>query len=258
MLDFALLLVAGLCQLALAILGFWPSARPPKKTFVLIGLIGVGAIIWSGVRSGKVQGIIADGVQKIEAKLHVTPQGDETEVFFQCEWSLLPKLMPASGELFIYQTNSVSSVEALRTFGGGALGKMFGPAGSELRWSNDNTKQAIGEKCELFNYGSGPIFDVVLTFDVALQNAIPQGSGSQTGGEIAGTGKWIVPISKVDEGRSNPFEFYFFNRYWPYFIQINPTPSATFIRSSNADRQTVKVISSAHDQPIFLDPGDVK
>ena len=79
MLDFALLLVAGLCQLALGLLGLRVSVHPPKKTmrgryefaFLLIGVIGLLAIVWSGIRSVNVQGAIAQGVEKIETKLGI-------------------------------------------------------------------------------------------------------------------------------------------------------------------------------------------
>ncbi len=79
MFDFALLFVAGVCQLALGIIGLRVSTRPPKKAdrsryelaFLVIGAAGLAAIVWSGLRSTSVQSGIADGVEKIEAKLGI-------------------------------------------------------------------------------------------------------------------------------------------------------------------------------------------
>jgi hypothetical protein len=257
-LDLVLLFVAALCQLALGFLGFRASVPPPKWTFVLVGLVGVGAIVWSGYRSGNVQGLIADGVQKIQQKLQITASSDETEVYFQCDWTPMPKLMPASGEINVFEPSAGDPLGALKTFGGANLGKQFGPPGGELRWSNDGKAFVDGHKCQLFNYGNGPLFDIVLTFDVALREVVKNVGGGESTGKILENGKWIADIPKLDEGRTNPFEFYFFNRFWPYFIQIDPTPSATFIRSNDAARQTVNVISSAHNQPIFLNPAEIK
>ncbi|MGA2313747.1 MAG: hypothetical protein ABSF87_15475, partial [Xanthobacteraceae bacterium] len=59
------------------------------------------------------------------------------------------------------------------------------------------------------------------------------------------------------EGAGNPFVFYFFNRFWPFFVQIDLPPSASFIRSNNAPRQSIEVLSAAHNQPIWLNPGDL-
>jgi hypothetical protein len=78
--DFILLLVAAACQLALGLLGFLVTVRSSKKTqrgryevaFVVIGIIGLGAIIWGGARSANVQSGIFDGIQKIEAQLGIS------------------------------------------------------------------------------------------------------------------------------------------------------------------------------------------
>ena len=77
MFDFLLLLIAGVCQLALGVLGFRLSAHRATKAqksryewvFIIIGLIGLGTIVWSGTRSVNVQNGIAVGIEKIEAKL---------------------------------------------------------------------------------------------------------------------------------------------------------------------------------------------
>jgi hypothetical protein len=121
-----------------------------------------------------------------------------------------------------------------------------------MKWG---TSSLFAQKCDLFNYGHAPIFKVSLTFDVALREAIKNDSGTGfTSGKFLETGKWLMTIGKIDEGRSNPFEFYFQNRMWPYFIQIGRTPSATFITDADGPQQSAKVISDSPNAPMFLDP----
>jgi hypothetical protein len=260
MLDVALLIAAGLCQLALAYLGFRISIKPAKKgakqfqliAFGLIGFVGVVAIVWSGIRSASVQDTIKVGIDKLVAKSDGTNQTDDAKLYFQCDWTAMPKVMPLSGEIFVFEPLTPNPMPELI---GANLGRLFAPVGSDVTWSTkDKPTPDYGHKCQLFNYGSGPVFDVALAFDVVVRQDIANDSG-HIGGEIVQSGQWTVPIPKVDQGVSNPFVFYFFNPLWRYFIQIDPTPSATFIRSNEAERQTIKVISSTH-QPIFLNPAD--
>jgi hypothetical protein len=73
MLDVLLLTVAGVCQLALAYLGFRVAARPPKKpqrpileiAFGAIGIIGFVAIVWSGIRSSTIQEATRDMTREV-------------------------------------------------------------------------------------------------------------------------------------------------------------------------------------------------
>ena len=79
MFDFLLLLVAGACQLALGVLGLDLAVRRTTRVqkhyyelaFVTLGLIGLGALVWSGARSTNVQNGIAAGVEQIKAKIGV-------------------------------------------------------------------------------------------------------------------------------------------------------------------------------------------
>jgi hypothetical protein len=263
MFDFVLLAIAGFCQLALGVLGFRVSFHPPNKAlkgpyelaFLVIGLIGLGAIVWSGIRSVNVQRVIADGVEKIEAKLGIMKVAEETKLFIQCDWAVMPKAMPPSGEIFVFEPHSINLSQGLMY--GASLGKHFAPAGSQVTWK-DNEGPAFGNKCEVFDYGSGPVFDVNLTFDVSTRKVIVNEGGGKSSGDKIQSGQWIVPIPKIDEGANNPFVFYFFNRFWPLFVQIDLPPSASSIKSNNAPRQSIEVVSAAHNQPIFLNPGDLK
>ncbi len=72
MLDIGLVLAAGFCQLVLAVIGFPVSTRPPEtrigrlqSAFILAGLIGCAAIVWSGIRSASLQAAIEEGIDKL-------------------------------------------------------------------------------------------------------------------------------------------------------------------------------------------------
>jgi len=83
MVDLILLALAAMCQFVLGVLGFRVSTHPPKKAhrtryeivFIVTGLFGVGAIVWSGVRSLTVQETIAAGIRKIEFQLGIADNG---------------------------------------------------------------------------------------------------------------------------------------------------------------------------------------
>ncbi len=264
MLDFILLLVAGLSQLALGVLGLRVSVWPPKKkvhkgrywlAFLCIGVIGLGALVWSGYRSVQVQDAIVDGMEKIKAKL-VTREittVEDSKLFLQCDWTPMPKNLPASGEIFVLES---ISPDPMNDLGGGGLSKQFGPPNNPLIWSPVEKKIGdFGYKCQLFDYGSGPIFDVRLIFDVLVKKAV-KNDGGATSGDIIKTTQWGAYIPKVDQGPEKPFVFYLFNRFWPNFVQINMPPKATYIKDSKSDRASIDVLGNSYGQPIFLNPQD--
>jgi hypothetical protein len=173
--------------------------------------------------------------------------------FCSCDLGLMPKIMPSSGETFIVQPHSSNP----SLVGMSGTERQFAPPGSPLTWiSKEKDVLASGHRCRLFNYGSSPIFDVTLTFNVAILGVKSNdGGGKQSDAALSG-GDVAVSIAKIDQGLESAFVFYFFNRFSPYFFRIDPTPSATFIRSNNSDKQSLKVISSLH-QPLFLNPADI-
>jgi hypothetical protein len=265
MFDFTLLMVAAICQLALGFLGLRVTTRRVKKehrsryelAFVIVGLIGLAAIVWSGLRSGIVQQGIADGVERIQARLGIvdSKHDQEAKIFIQCDFGILPKTMPASGEIFISEPHSSNP----SLIGMGGIERQFAPAGSPIMWNpkdKDKDFPAFGYRCQLFNYGTSPIFDVTLTFNVSLLSVKTNDGGGKQSDKVVATDKIMVLIAKVDQGAENAFVFYFFNRFSPYFLQIDPTPSATFVRSNNSERQSLEVISSTH-QPFFINPADI-
>lgn len=80
MFDVLLLLVAGGSQLVLAYMGVLVSTRSiinPRKIeigFLVVGIVGFGAIIWSGIRSNDAQSQSATIMQEIKSTIDVKLQ----------------------------------------------------------------------------------------------------------------------------------------------------------------------------------------
>jgi hypothetical protein len=115
----------------------------------------------------------------------------------------------------------------------------------------------IGRGPENEIYRIDTLFDVSLSFKVFTRSVVKNDGGAQQTGDRMQSGQWIASAPKIDEGSADPFVFYFFNRFRPYFIEIELPPTATSIRSSSGDPRPVEVISAAHGQPIFLNPADI-
>jgi hypothetical protein len=72
--DYVLIVVAGMAMLSQAILGLLVTTRPPSEqrrlwyemAFSAIGIIGVGAVVWGGVRTAETSNYIKFGVSHIE------------------------------------------------------------------------------------------------------------------------------------------------------------------------------------------------
>ena len=204
-------------------------------------------------RTDKLTSENAKIVDRLKAEIAALQNG---RLFLQCDWSVMPTVMPPSGEIFVFEPHSPDLPEGLKY--SAALGKQFAPPGSAISWtSNDNKIPAFGNKCQVFDYGSGPVFDVNLVFNVSARKVNVNEGGGKSSGDVIQSGQWIVPIPKIDEGASNPFVFYFFNRFWSSFVQIDQPPLASIIRNNNAPRQSIEVVSAAHNQPIWLNPGDL-
>jgi hypothetical protein len=217
MIDLILVIVAGLSQLLSAILGFVGTDKLTRKqlrwrraTFIILGVLGAAAIAWSAYRSNSVQDAIKEGVDKLIARSDGAPP-EETKLFLQCGSAALPKVIPPTGEIFIFGPHASKISPDLPSPGMASLGRYFGPPGGAISWTSKPNSLEVAEKCQLFNYGAGPVFDVALTLDVAARkaDAVP-GSVAKTSGEVIQSGKWTVNIGKIDAGASEPFVFYFY------------------------------------------------
>lgn len=180
----------------------------------------------------------------------------EAKLYFQCDWTIMPKTMPSPGEIFVVEPHSPNMAEQINDAGG--TERLFAPIGSPMIWSTKGDDKFFqGYKCQTFNYGSGPLFVVSLFFKVFTRSVVKNVGGGQQTGDRTQSGQWIVSAPKIDEGSASPFVFYFINRFRPYFVEIDLPPTATSVRSNNGNPQPIEVISAAHGQPIFLNPADI-
>jgi hypothetical protein len=173
MFDLFLVIAAGVSQLLSAILGFvgtdkltTKQLRKRRAAFIAFGILGAAAIAWGAYRSNSVQDAIKEGVDKLAAK---GDGAEETKLFLRCDYAIMPKVMPPTGETFVFGPHAPNISPDMPSLGAASLGRYFAPAGSPLVWSPKPDGIDEGQKCQLFNYGSGPVFDVVLTFDVVAR-----------------------------------------------------------------------------------------
>lgn len=180
----------------------------------------------------------------------------EAKIYLQCDTMPMPKNYPASGEIYLVEPHSADPIN--NNVGG--LEKMFGPSGGgPITWSSPEKQFDVGYRCQVFDYGSEPLFDVRLNFDVSIRKVVKGDGGSQSGGETIASTQWTATFPKIDQGADKPFVFYFYNRFLPYFVQINlPPSSASFVRSSSSEREQVAVLGNSYGQPIFLNPQNVQ
>jgi hypothetical protein len=74
LLDYVLIVIAGMAMFAQAVLGLLVTTRPPSErrriwyeiAFIAIGFAGVGAVVWGGVRTDETSNYLRYGVTHIE------------------------------------------------------------------------------------------------------------------------------------------------------------------------------------------------
>jgi hypothetical protein len=72
--DLLLILTIGLTQLGMSVIGIWWTFRPPRPdrhwiaaaAFGVVGVVGLGAVIWAGVRSNESSNQVEGRVVRIE------------------------------------------------------------------------------------------------------------------------------------------------------------------------------------------------
>jgi hypothetical protein len=81
-----------------------------------------------------------------------------------------------------------------------------------------------GYKCELFNYGSDPIFNVRFAFTVIAFDGTNRLSSEN---KILLSGQLEGQIAKIDVGKSGSFVFYLRN-IWPNIVKFIPPTEVHF------------------------------
>src|SRR4029077_12682169 len=104
--------------------------------------------------------VIYYGVPQFISRALLKQPEHDAKLYLQCDWTPMPKNLPASGEIFVLESLSPDPIGVDVS---GGLSKQFGPPNNPLIWSPLEKKIGdYGQKCQLFDYGTGPLFDVRL------------------------------------------------------------------------------------------------
>jgi len=106
--------------------------------------------------------------------------------------------------------------------------------------------------CEVYNYGSAPIFAVMIAFKIEYRANEKTENGSRAG-EIVSSQDFTVRINKLDPGKDSPFVFYAYNQsnYWAY---VAPPENAEFSLAEQQERRAAKVMLPQQFWTLTLPP----
>jgi hypothetical protein len=212
MFDLVLLVVIGVSQLALSILGFVASAEAVRKLgksiFVAVGLsglIGCGATVWSGIRSTNVQHW-QQAFDKIEQRLGISNRPPSIAV--DCHEAMLPTSMPTNGLSFIDFRHVDGGAD-----GTGLAGNMSSP-GQPLTWPQDLLGFPV-MRCDLSNEERYNLLSVFINLHVKYFEPIVKDSQISPGGVVYER-IWPIRIAKIDAGKTFSFYGYTSGKYLVY------------------------------------------
>jgi hypothetical protein len=214
MFDLVLLVVIGVSQLALSILGFLAGAETLRKLgksiFVavgLTGLIGCAATVWSGIRSTNVQHW-QQAFGKIEQRLGISKETPSIAV--DCHEATLPASMPTDDLSFIDFRHVDSDAEA----------DSIGPAGDMLSTGNpvilpQDLSVFPVMRCDLSNEESYDLLSVFINLHVKYYESIFRGSQISPG-TLVYERIWPIRIDKIGAGKTFSFYGYTSGQYIVY------------------------------------------
>lgn len=121
------------------------------------------------------------------------------------------------------------------------LGSRHGDPGDECKWEPSGWEPYQARRCEITNYGSEPIFSVMVTFKVEYREEVADASnpGVKKSGNIVAAWNRDIPIAKMDP--KEPFVFYIYNQGNKYASVYFPH-SATFQRAWHNKREVAKFL----------------
>jgi hypothetical protein len=176
--------------------------------------------------------------QKLLSRLNTKHTNHSVNIFIDCQHGSLPTKAPKDGRIWLLLLWPPTSQG-----GGGGLAQMTYPPGSEVAWP----PAAImgSHRCQLVNYGTVPIFNVSMEFQMVFKEAVRQAhqnANQYRSGQVILSRQWRVDVPKIDPGEPNVFGFYIYNTS-ELFVWVFPPKSAEFQLAGEAENQTVDLIS---------------
>jgi pimeloyl-ACP methyl ester carboxylesterase len=164
-----------------------------------------------------------------------TPRAVPT-IFMECKHSLLPTAMPSEGTVYF---TVLAAMPAEPGHSGGLL-RISGPAGGRMGWAADNTQ---GYRCEVVNYGPGPVFNVAMAFRLVFREAIRQGGDRVLSGKVTLSRDWNIGFNRVNPGGT--FVFYVYNGS-SHFVDALLPDSAILQVGGETQAQRVSITRQAN------------
>jgi hypothetical protein len=260
--DFIILVLAAIAGIAAAAGGIVITFKTPRYAaarvaFCIAALcVFLVGVIW-GVTAehssmaaryagaGITGAIAAVGLVWILTHLQGEKEAPEATAFLECNFGMMPKTFPASGRIWYADILPQAHGEGPLLL---SLGYMFGPPNTPFE---SGVKLDIAYECRISNYGTEPLFNVVIypvaRFIEVIKNS--EGNGATSGATIS-IKKGSISIPKVEIG--NPFIFYVKSQN-PHFVEITFEPEMAFERHGVESKSR---LSFSKGMQIHLNPFD--
>jgi hypothetical protein len=187
---------------------------------------------------------------------HIEDRNSETvSIFVDCHDSMVPRVFPANGRFYV-TTIHPSLMNDNNVYL--ALGFHSGPPGAAML-PPDIVQWA--QECALTNYGSLPIFNIVVPIRVTFREA--HHPPNQTDGWQSGPVKVVkttsLPIAKIDAGKDSPFVFYLTTQSHD-FVELEFLDKANLQEGSDKEFKTGRLIVSVNSHIQFSpnEPSQIK
>src|SRR5260221_2474441 len=151
----------------------------------------------------------------------------------QCDHSMLPNIMPASGEIFSISAFYHENVKAI------GLDRLNRQPGSTIDWGAGVMKFELVYKCSVFNYSKVPVFAVTMNFHLDYHKVESTVPSARHMGAIIGSEDRGIAITRIEP--NEPFVFFIFNQS-PYFVGVTGPDSASCVLTAGAEPMPAKML----------------
>ena len=178
---------------------------------------------------------------------HIGDRNSETaSIFVDCNDGQVPRVFPANGRFYvttIYPTLiNDNNVYLALGFHSGSPGAATLPP-DIVQWA---------QECTLTNYGSSPIFNIVVPIRVTFREAHhpPNQTDGWQSGPVKAVKTTSLPIAKIDAGKDYPFVFYLTTQT-PDFVDLDFLDKAILQEGGDKENKTGRLIVSANSRIHF-------
>lgn len=161
---------------------------------------------------------------------------DKVPISCDCDPVAPTIILPTDGVINWLQLNEIPA-----QYGGGGLGKAFGPGGKEMKLSS--SPHQIMYRCRVVNHGSSTIFNVDMALHLTFMETIRDSAkpGSIRLGVITLDREWPIPVPEIGVGASGMFVFYI-STISPKFAFVTFPEFVTFQRPNMETQDSTRLV----------------